>query len=432
MSSPRPTPSPFDRPAEDREGIERDEPRNIMVMAINTIAMRTGWIFKTESVIIPAFLDSIDGAGWTRGLLPVLNRLGQSVAPFLLARRMTLLRRKKHALWLTALGMSLVFCVLAVGLEVFGHAPRRGYALAFLVLYALFFAVTGVNMLAQGTLTGKLIRPDRRGRFLAIATMGGTVPACICAWFLLPPWLAEPNGYAKIFGFTAVLFAVSALPVFAMREPADRYEQPRSSVAAQLRGAWQILRDDHNYRLLVIVNALFTTSLILLPHYQALGRERLGLGGGSLMAWVVFQNLAVGFSSLVMGPLADRYGNRLILRVLIFASAAVPPLALVMVQLPKELGRALFTWVFVGIGLTPIVFRLAANYVLEIAPAQDHPRYLSLAQLCNAAVILSSPLFGLLIDFAGFEGVFIAVTLLMLLGGVLTFRLVEPRAQRID
>jgi len=34
---------------------------------------------------MPAFLDTIAGAGWVRGCLPVLKRLGQSIPQFLFA-----------------------------------------------------------------------------------------------------------------------------------------------------------------------------------------------------------------------------------------------------------------------------------------------------------------------------------------------------------
>ncbi|MFY9252333.1 MAG: hypothetical protein WAO83_02680, partial [Fuerstiella sp.] len=57
------------------------EKRNILSLVLHQILFRTAWIFKTESVIIPAFLDSITEAGWVRGMLPPLNRFGQSVAP---------------------------------------------------------------------------------------------------------------------------------------------------------------------------------------------------------------------------------------------------------------------------------------------------------------------------------------------------------------
>jgi MFS family permease len=362
--------------------------------------------------------------------LPVLNRLGQSVAPFLLARRLKLLPRKRRELLLSTLAMAVPFGALALGLAGFGAVPRPWYPAAFLALYTLFFAASGLNLIAAGTLHGKLIRANRRGRLLAIATMGGTLPACLCAWYLLPGWLARPDGYARIFGFTALFFAIAALAVLFIREPKDRFDEPAQRLSELLGGAWRLLRDDANYRLLVLVSALFTTSLILLPHYQALGRDRLGLAGGNLMLWVVWQNAAVGLASLVSGPFADRFGNRLALRVTLFAASLVPLFALTLSHLPGDLGRELFPLVFVGIGITPIALRLTANYVLEISPAAEHPRYLSLSQLCTAAVLVTSPGFGWMIDAAGYDGVFSVVAALIAAGGVLTFRLAEPRERR--
>jgi hypothetical protein len=112
-----------------------------------------------------------------------------------------------------------------------------------------------------------------------------------------------------------------------------------------------------------------------------------------------------------------------------FFAAAVPPFALVLSRLQPELGRELYTLVFIAIGWTPIGFRITTNYILELAPESEHPRYLSLSQMCTAAVILSSPIFGALIDVVGYEPVFLSVTGLILTGGFLTFRLAEPRAQ---
>jgi predicted MFS family arabinose efflux permease len=413
--------------------VTRDEPRNVAALAFNAVLIRIGWIFKTESVIIPAFLDSVAGAGWLRGLLPILNRLGQSVPPFLLSRRLKITPLKKHAMLLASVGMALPFLVLAAGLGSLGPRPRPWYPAAFLVLYTLFFCFLGLLNLAHGTLQGKLVRPQRRGRLLALSTIGGSLPAVVCAWWLLPDWLEAPGwgGWAAIFGFAGSCFAASALCLLAVREPRDDYHETSSGLAEQLRGAWQVLRADGNYRRLVLVGVLFTTSLILIPHYQALARERLDLAGSHLMLWVVVQNLSVAAASAVVGPFADRYGNRLSLRLVVFVTAGVPPLALILSHLEPELGRRLFPLVFVGIGVLPIGLRLLVNYTLEICPESEHTRYLSIAQLCAATVLLSSPFFGLAIDATDFEPVFLAVTALIASGGLLTFRLVEPRGRDV-
>ena len=54
------------------------ERRNFWILALHQIVIRVGWIFKTETVIMPGFLDALDVSGAVRGCLPTLNRIGQS------------------------------------------------------------------------------------------------------------------------------------------------------------------------------------------------------------------------------------------------------------------------------------------------------------------------------------------------------------------
>ena len=54
--------SPSDSPAEpDELSPEQFESANLGILAVQLIMMRIGWIFKTESVIIPHVLDVISG-----------------------------------------------------------------------------------------------------------------------------------------------------------------------------------------------------------------------------------------------------------------------------------------------------------------------------------------------------------------------------------
>ena len=73
---------PLETRSRDRSRVSEKYGRfNFCVIALYQVVMRTGWIFKTESVIMPAVLDSLGGSGWLRGLLPPLNRFGQSIPP---------------------------------------------------------------------------------------------------------------------------------------------------------------------------------------------------------------------------------------------------------------------------------------------------------------------------------------------------------------
>ena len=66
-----------------------------------------------------------------------------------------------------------------------GESTRPWLPYAFLGIYVSFFVANGFNQLIQGTLSGKLIRANRRGRLLAVAGLTGSVVSTTLAWFLM-------------------------------------------------------------------------------------------------------------------------------------------------------------------------------------------------------------------------------------------------------
>ncbi|MFN0019620.1 MAG: MFS transporter [Pirellulaceae bacterium] len=417
-----------------------DERHNFLTLVVYNVLMRTGWIFKTESSIMPAVLDSFELLGtprwalaWMRGALPLLNRFGQSVPPLMMSRRIKIMPKKKWAFVATTTSMTLIFAILtAIWLVPGLIKPHTGVItwlipLLYLVLYAAFFMAVGVNQLTYNTIQGKLIRVTHRGRLLMIADSIGATSAVICALTLLPQWLREDNAdFHWIFGFSTALFGLSSITAWLLREQLDAHEQPPQPFLQPFVTAWRTLREDSNFRRLGIVAALFSTSLVLFPHYQALAREQLHLGFDYLVWWVVAQNIGTGLFSMLTGPLADRFGNRLSLRILTLFIAAAPQLALILVQFSGTGGFA-FAMVFLLVGMTPVAQKTFNNYTLEIARPADHPRYLSTLNLCMAAPIFLSPLVGGLIGLVGFHPVYHGITALLLAGAFLSTTLQEPR-----
>jgi hypothetical protein len=105
---------------------------------------------------------------------------------------------------------------------------------------------------------------------------------------------------------------------------------------------------------------------------------------------------------------------------------AGPLAALIAIYWPA-IGQAAFPLVFLFVGLTPVAQKTFNNYTLEITQPEHHPRYLSTLSLCMAAPIYASPLVSPLIAAVGFEAVYIGVVVLLLLGWLLSFGLIEPR-----
>ncbi len=409
--------------------------RNFTLVSFYQVILRIGWIFKTESIIMPAVLDVIGGAGWLRGCLPMLNRFGQSIPPLLVSDVVRNSPRKKIGLSMTTLLMGVCFLALALIWAVTGGQKSWWLPVVFLVIYGVFFSATGMNQLFLNTISGKLIKFDFRGRLALVSTVIGSTLAVISAWYLLRIWLGGTNSTAEggaanftmIFAFTGCAFVLAAVVSLTFKEPVDSESRKKRSGVALLRSSVSTIANDHNFRTLTIIGALFGMSLTLFPHYQALARGRLSLGLTALIPWVIAQNIGAALFSIPAGWIADRFGNRLVLRMAMLGLCLAPILSLILARL-GDAGQPWFTAVFCLLGLTPVTFRILNNYTLEVTHTSEHPRYLSTLSLVMAGpAILTSAFFGALIDWVSFEFVFGIVVICVFCGWLLTFRLEEPR-----
>ena len=47
--------------SQQKTNLPKHSPRNFFLLVLYQVTQRVGWIFKTESIIIPAFMDYIGG-----------------------------------------------------------------------------------------------------------------------------------------------------------------------------------------------------------------------------------------------------------------------------------------------------------------------------------------------------------------------------------
>ena len=403
------------------------EKRNLVVFALNQILMRFGWMFKSESVVIPAFVEVYTSSGTIRGLLPLILRVGQSLPQFLVAQRVSRMSKKQAFFVFTSFGFAIPWFVLSLTLRLTDWSATV-MVTVFLVLCTLHWLMVGCNHLANGTLQGKLISPEKRGRLLAYSNIIGCTLAIGLAVSLLPRWLSGSTArYAVLFSATAVSFGVAALVSFWFKElpsPAQR----TAPFFRFLGDALLLLRHDRNFRRFSIVILLFYSMWPLFPHYTVFGQRTLGLVPSSFVTLIVAQNASNAIGAGIMGNIADRSGNRFVLRLLILISACMPLLAIGISRIPSG---AQFYWiVYALMGFTPVSARIVTNYTLEIAPQEKHPQYLGVMSLFQTIPLFVSPLIGALIEEFAFEPIFISCAALVSLGFLLTFRLAEPRFEQ--
>lgn len=410
------------------------EAANFWWVAWHQIFLRVGWIFKTESVVVPSFLDFVGGGPIMRGFLMVLSRLGTSIPPVLCARRLKIAPLKKRSTAWSSVGMAAPLALLAVMWWSGVWRTANGSAAAwmpwlFLIMYALFFTMTGLNSQSCSALQGKLIPVHARGRLFTATVIVGSPIAIGAAWYWMGSWLAEPElGFTPIFTTAAVIFALGGVVILGSREVPDAFKHPPQSPWRQLADAGRIVRRDPNFRPLAVLAILFSASAMLFPHYTALGRERMGIEFGDLVLLVCVQNGAIAVLGLFAGPLADRFGNRAALQFTVVGTALGPMVALGLAHLAPQVGHQWYWLAFIPLGFTPVTQRLLINYTLEVAGREDHPRYVAALGLCLAIpVVIFSPLVGVIIKLLGFDAAFLLVTVSLAAASVQSIRIPEPR-----
>jgi MFS family permease len=411
----------------------RDANVNYWASALNQILLRVGWVFKTETVIMPGFLDILsDGKASLRGWLPVLARLGQSLPQFFYARRVRAMPRQKMAFFYMSLLQALPWLTLTGVILYLPQARPMWLSALFLILYGLFWVGGGVAVLLSGILQGKLIPVRRRGSLLAVSSFWGCGLGIVAIIFLLPAWLAQGrHGYALTFSAVAFFFALSALCILFFREPADTPASKDAPIGQFVAQSFRLLRQDKNFLRLINIITLYGTVWILFPHYATFARARLSVGHEFDYLWIAAQNAMNGLSSLIIGPIADRRGNRIALCVLTVVAGVTPLLAIGLSHLPTSLGAHLYWTVFALLGFTPVSQRIITNYTLEICAREQHAQYLGTVQLFQGVTQLFAPVVGWLMEQFQFEPIFLIASALIFWGGLVAQGLIEPRSKNL-
>jgi hypothetical protein len=270
---------------------------------------------------------------------------------------------------------------------------------------------------------------------LVLSVTSGSVFAIVAALFALGPWLQDPHGFVKIFAATSFFFFAAATIPFFFKEPESvlAEECDKTPVSVRQHSFWKLLSHDNALVRLSIVAASFSAAIILFPHYQAFARERFGVASHSLLTWIIVQNIATGLASLVVGPLADQRGNRVVLIGLLGCCAGTPLFVAGLSMCSLPVGIKWFWLAYVPLGLNPIMLRIISNYALELAPTVSlQPRYVSLVGGALAIPFILSPFIGWGIDVLGGVPFFIAGAVFIAFGTLIAVGLPEPRKSQFD
>ena len=140
--------------------------------------------------------------------------------------------------------------------------------------------------------------------------------------------------------------------------------------------------------------------------------------------FVSAQMLGVILSNMLWAHLSDFIGNRRVIQICVFLRVLIPITALL---IPGEFSNV-YILVFILIGcVTSAEVIGPTNFLLDIAPDDMRPTFVSLTGTLTAPIMFFPLIGGLLLRYISYKSVFFLAAVLVAGGLVLSYFLEEPR-----
>lgn len=395
---------------------QRDKKINFLICLADAVGFPLGIAFFSTQTILPAFLDRCGASPATLGALTGLSSL-LILGPGLLT--VGILQRLKHVrLWLfwVALIERLFLLPLAFLAPLWGKTHPDWLIWATFIGFGGHSLAMGFNIPAYWTAIGKTIPVHWRGRLFGIA--GGIAGVCTLAteWLLRHVVLGRgfPEGYGLGFGIGFVILTVTVIPFLFLREPDGTAHEDEAGKADKKVGVAALLtvwRGDAQFRRLGYSQVLFALTQVAAPFLALFAARRFGEAHADLALYTAVSIFAGSMAALLIGWLADRWGNLPMVALACIAAAAGFAFTLV-----APTGSA-FAAVFVLWALATAGVDLAAsNLMMELAGHSSRiPLYSALYNIVRAVPRMIAPwLGGIAVGIVGYRplmGVAVAAAL---------------------
>jgi MFS family permease len=239
---------------------------------------------------------------------------------------------------------------------------------------------------------------------------------------------AFPGPYLILFGVTGATYALALGSFSLVAEPPGPSASKRTPLARYLRRAPGLFRTDRVLRDAFISRALIGCAALAGPFYIIYCKNRLGSPDSLAGAYLAAINAGIIIVNLAWARISDRRGAAPLIRAVAITTFLGPALALLIAVLPLSnlAAQNAFFAVFFLIGAAGGGGFAFNNYLMEIAPEEQRPRYFGTMNTFFAFITLLPALGGLLAEATSYQVLF-GVSAALTLAGVWTCRRLRPR-----
>ena len=290
----------------------------------------------------------------------------------------------------------------------------------------IFRGLDAVAAVAWFDVISKMFPPHIRGKILgwtqSSAFTAQFVSAFVVAWALGVSGPAFPYNYALLMGLAALCVMVSWVALTFFIEPRS---EAVSNPLANLRlrdHVGHILKTDRAFRLNAIGRLLIGGIGFAIPFYVVQATQVLDVPADTIGLFLIAQTIGGITSSLILGPISQKRGSHIVIRITMLL-ALIPPLTALLLYFFAQDNATLATigtaLIFVALGATDGSFLLGfLQHILDIAPPGQRTAYTGLSNTIGGLTVIAPTIGGLLLQATSFPVLFI-VTMLAPLAGLL-------------
>jgi MFS family permease len=328
-----------------RGDVARHYRRNLTLHLLYGLFGTTGWRLIMAPTFVPDYVYRLGGSQLVVGALLSCGGLARFVSPLIGAARLVDRPLVKPA----TLRIGAVMRVQVLGMALAALAlPIELNLIAFAALYVVFSVFNGLQGVAYGLLTAKVIPLARRGRFIGLRDFAGGATAAIvsaaAAGFFARS--AFPLGHGLTYLAAFLFTALGLVCLSGIREPVAPFAAPPRSLAATLAATRTLVAGDRAFAWFCVARGLAALGLMAAPYFIIAVGGRIAGGAAGLAHASVAYFTAQTAANLLWGPLADRAGFRTVFLVAAVVWLGALGLAAGVTTLPG----ALLLFVLIGVG----------------------------------------------------------------------------------
>lgn len=401
------------------------EKRNFILNFVEGALFSSSAGFISAQTMLPALIAKLGGGNIEVGAIGVITAVGLFLPQIFAARYVETHAWKKP--WAIKYGLIQRVIVLLLGLAVliFGAREPRTALWLFLALFALNQIMLGVTTPGWFEMFAKMVPVHKRGRLTGLRSSLGGIGAFVCSivltWYLTRFQFPLNFSLAIVSAFVFQTASIVVQCFLIEAEPSPTVE--RKPFFAYLRQLPTIVRDNRPFRNFIFTTIVQIVATMPVGFFTVYALQRFSANETIVGAFTLAMVAVQVVSSLGIGALADKFGNRL---ALLLAACALF-LANVWAMFAPSLDSFVLVFIFLGVNLGA---ELLARYniAIEYGPPEQRALYIGLMNTVVAPFYSIAMVGGVISNAFGYTALFLIGSVASSVGILLMLFIVrEPR-----